>query len=438
MTRAVPGVRKTLTAAGVAKVLAGVKRREIPDGGCPGLRLVVQPSGAKSWALRFRRPDGRTGKLTLGRFDPLGEMTDEPTLGGPLTLMAARRLATEILRQRAAGKDVIGDAMSAKRRRRIEVSDREGQNFAVVAKRYVEEYAKPRTKTWPTTARVLGFKPKTLDLLSGGLAHRWASKLVGEVSPHDIHDLIDEVHARGVPGLRTRVAMSDLTARMALLRYNSFFSWCVQHRVVDKNPCDNVTRPDRSASRERVLTDAELKLLWRACDQEGEPFGRLVKFILITAQRRGECAGLRWAELDGDMWRLPAQRSKNGKAHDVPLSPQALAQIHGAKRIGTEFVFSTTGDVPVAGFSRFKRRLDMRMAKLAGDAAPDWTVHDLRRTAATNLQKLGIRLEVTESILNHVSGSRGGIVGVYQRYAFEPEKRAALEAWADHLAKITS
>ena len=153
---------------------------------------------------------------------------------------------------------------------------------------------------------------------------------------------------------------------------------------------------DRSASRERVLTDAELKLLWRACDQEGEPFGRLVKFILITAQRRGECAGLRWAELDSDMWRLPAERSKNGKAHDVPLSPQALAQIHGAKRIGTEFVFSTTGDVPVAGFSRFKRRLDMRMAKLAGDAVPEWTVHDLRRTAATNLQKLGIRLEVTE------------------------------------------
>jgi integrase len=187
-----------------------------------------------------------------------------------------------------------------------------------------------------------------------------------------------------------------------------------------------------------VLSDAELKLLWRACDHEGAPFGPLVKFILLTGQRRGECAGLRWSEIDGDMWRLPAERSKNGKAHDIPLSPQALAQIHGVKRMGTQFAFSVTGNGGVSGFSRFKRRLDRTMAKLAGGAVPEWTVHDLRRTAATNLQKLGVRLEVTEAVLNHVSGSRGGIVATYQRHRYDEEKRAALNRWADHLAAITS
>jgi integrase len=105
-------------------------------------------------------------------------------------------------------------------------------------------------------------------------------------------------------------------------------------------------------------------------------------------------------------------------------------------RIGTEYAFTTTGDVPVAGFCRVKRRLDALMTQLAGGAAPEWTVHDLRRTAATNLQKLGIRLEVTEAVLGHVSGSRAGVVGIYQRYGFEPEKRAALEAWADYVEKI--
>jgi integrase len=378
--------------------------------------------------------------MTLGRFDPLGEMEGEPTLGGPLTLMAARRLATEILRQRALGKDVIGDAMSAKRRRRSEVSDRERQNFAVVAKRYVEEYAKPRTKSWSTTARVLGFKPKTLDLLTGGLAHRWASKPVGEVTSNDIHDLIDDVYARGVPGLRTRTVMSDPTARMALLRYNSFFSWCVERRLVDRNPCDGVARPPPGASRERTLTDDELRLLWQACEGVGEPFGAALRLLLVTGQRRGEVGGMRWDELseDRETWTISANRVKNNRQHVVPLSWLARDVIASVRRVEGPFVFTTDGRTHAAGWSKIKLRLDARMRELAGGAVPGWVVHDIRRTVATGLQKLGVRLEVTESILNHTSGSRAGVVGIYQRYAFEPEKRAALTAWANHVEKITA
>ena len=157
---------KILTAASVKKLQPGARKLEIPDGGSrgTGLRLVIQVSGYKSWSVRFRRPGGKSGNLVLGPVDLTGdEMPDEPVLGGPLTLAGARALAASVARERARGKDVIGDAMSAKRRRKVEGEQRERQNFAATAKRYIEEYAKPRTKSWSTTARVLGFKPKTLD-----------------------------------------------------------------------------------------------------------------------------------------------------------------------------------------------------------------------------------------------------------------------------------
>jgi Arm DNA-binding domain len=152
-----------LTAAAVAKLLPDKKRREIADAGSPGLRLVIQPSGAKSWALRFRRPDGRTGKLTLGPFDPMSELEGDPVLGGPLTLASARRLASDIMRQRALGRDVISDAMSAKRRRKSDHEQRATQGFAPAARRFITEYARPQLRSWDTSARLLGFKPSTLE-----------------------------------------------------------------------------------------------------------------------------------------------------------------------------------------------------------------------------------------------------------------------------------
>jgi hypothetical protein len=183
---------KTLTAAAVAKLLPDKKRREIPDAGSPGLRLVIQPSGAKSWALRFRRPDGRTGKLTLGRFDPMTELEGEPTIGGPLTLAAARRLASDIMRQRALGRDVIADRMSAKRRRKSDHEQRATQGFAPAARRFITEYARPQLRSWDTSARLLGFKPSTVEPMKDGLAERWRDKLVSDVTADDVHDLVAE------------------------------------------------------------------------------------------------------------------------------------------------------------------------------------------------------------------------------------------------------
>jgi integrase len=436
---------KTLTAAAVAKLLPGHKRLEVPDAGCPGLRLVIQPSGAKSWALRFRRPDGRTGKLTVGRFDPLGELEGEPVVGGPLTLAAARRLASDIMRQRALGKDVISDYNTAKRRRRADYEQRAAQGFGSSARRFIEQYAKPKTRSWTTTARLLGLKPSTLEPMTDGLAQRWRDKLVSEITPDDVHDLVDEVRSKGVPGLRQRTAMSDSTARVALLRLNKFFSWAVQSRLATANPCSQVWRPAAGPARERVLSDDEIKWLWRAAGDlgVGSPFGAALRLLLLLGQRRGEVGGMRWDELDGGTWTLPGARTKNGRVHVVPLSHQARDLIADVHVIGGPFVFTSDGSTHAAGWSRIKRRLDARMSELAraekaDSVIPPWVTHDLRRTCATGLQKLGVRLEVTEATLNHVSGTRAGIVGVYQRHQYADEKREALNKWAAHVEKIVS
>jgi integrase len=429
-----------LTAAGVAKLLPGNKRREIPDSGSPGLRLVIQTSGHKSWALRFRRPDGRPAKLTLGPVDLTGDETpDEPVIGQPLTLAAARKLASDYQRQRAFGRDVIADHNTAKRRRRTEAAGADA--FAQCARRFIVEYAKVKMRTWATSAKVLGLKPATLEAVKGGLSDRWGAKPVGQITADDIHQLIDEIRERGVPGLiRRRDGMSNSMARVSAVRLHKFFGWLVQRRVITMNPCAGLWRPDEGPARDRVLTDQEVRWFWRACGDVGEPFGQVLKLLLLTGQRRREVAGMTRAELNGDTWTLLGDRTKNKKAHVVPLSQAARDLIAQVPVVGQRYVFTVNGRAHVTGWTKVKARLDARMRELAASetaALPPWRIHDLRRTCASGLQRLGVKLEVTEKILNHTSGSFGGIVGIYQRHDFIDERRKALTAWANHLDRIT-
>jgi integrase len=168
----------------------------------------------------------------------------------------------------------------------------------------------------------------------------------------------------------------------------------------------------------------------------------MIRLLMLTGQRREEVAALNWEELDREAaeWVLPAERSKNGKAHTVPLSPAALAVLDELPNAWQKngLVFTTTGRTPASGHSRAKERLDRLVSALpGGDDVKPWRVHDLRRTVATGLQRLGVRFEVTEAVLNHVSGSRSGVAGVYQRHNWRDEKREALNSWATHLATVT-
>jgi integrase len=191
-----------------------------------------------------------------------------------------------------------------------------------------------------------------------------------------------------------------------------------------------------------VLSDEELALLWKGTEQLGAPFGPLFKLLILTAQRREEVAGMDWSELDRSaaLWTLPGYRTKNGKPQLVPLGRLAidvLDAIAGATEWPREgYVFSTTGKTPVSGFSKAKRRLDEIMTGDLASRFSSWRAHDIRRTVATGLQRLGVRFEVTEAVLNHVSGSRSGVAGVYQRYDWADEKRHALNAWAEMVGSL--
>ena len=428
---------KTITAAAVKNYRPGEGRREIPDGGCPGLYLVIQASGHRSWAMRFRRPNGKPAKLTLGPVDLSGqEAESEPVLDSPLTLASARRLAAEIHRQRAMGRDVVADYDASRRRQKSEHESRAKSTYASAAKDFIEQYASKKTRRWRETARLLGLAyPPTggePTRIKGGLCERWNDKPIAEIDGHDIHSLIDETRRSGAPGLERRSdGPTEARARVMLSCLSKMFSWLVQHRRVSQNPCKDVHRPEASAARDRVLTDAEIVKFWRATDAERKELSALLKLLLLTGCRLNEVAGMTRAELsdDGATWNIPGSRTKNKRPHVVPLAPLAR------KMVGTGsegFVFTTTGRSPVSGWSKIKRRLDAAMK------IPPWRLHDLRRTAATGMAEIGIAPHIVEAALNHISGAKAGVAGTYNRAAYAEEKRAALERWASHVQGLVS
>ena len=186
-----------------------------------------------------------------------------------------------------------------------------------------------------------------------------------------------------------------------------------------------------------------MRAIWNASDAEPFPWRAGIKLLILTGQRRDEVFQAEWSEIDfdGATWTIPPARAKNGVENIVPLSDAALAAFKSTPRIkGASKVFPTRsdGDKGTSGFSKFMTRFRARVEKELGHPVEDWRLHDIRRTLATGLQRLGTRIEVTEAVLNHVSGSRSGIVGVYQRHDFADEKRHALDAWASEVARIVA
>ena len=320
---------KQLTAAAVKKYRAGSGRREIPDGGCPGLYVVIQPGGYRSWAMRFRRPSGKSAKLTLGRVDLSGQESErDPVFGTPLTLASARRLAADIHRQRAMGRDVVADYEASKRRQRSERETRAKSTFAAAARDFIEGHAKRKTRRWHEQSRLLGLQPtpKGLDVIRGGLTDRWGDKPIAEIDGHDIYGVVDESRRRGVPGLKRRSdGLTEARARAMFSCLSKMFAWLMQHQRVEKNPCAGVHRPDAPKARDRILADAEVIKFWSAASAERREFAALLKLLLLTGCRLSEVAGMTRAELsaDGTTWTIPGERTKNGRPHVVPLAPLA-------------------------------------------------------------------------------------------------------------------
>jgi len=376
-------------------------RTEIPDRGCPGLFLIVQPSGLKSWAVRYRTA-GRSRKLTLDG-------------GGALTLAAARAAATEALHQVELGVDPAAAKQAAKATTAEQEALRAQDGVAKLFAQFIELYAK--RKLQPETLRQYESVGRRF------IVPTWRGRTVHDIKKRAIIDLTDAI-----------VIDRPYMANRVLEVIHKFFAWLVARDVTAVNPAAGIATPGIEQARERFLDDDEIAALWAACD--GDPiFGAAIRLMVLVGARRSEVAEMTWAEIDADtrVWTLPAERSKNKKAHVVPLSPLAWRIISGVPRLaGCSYVFSTTGKGPIANFDQFKKRLDARL-----NLEP-WRIHDLRRSCASGLQRLGVRLEVTEAVLGHRSGSFSGIVRVYQRHDYVLEKRAALQRWSDHIEHLVS
>jgi integrase len=233
------------------------------------------------------------------------------------------------------------------------------------------------------------------------------------------------------------------SAAVARKTLSAFFTWCLGEGLAEQNPVVGTNRPNGSKPRERVLDGVlkegdesklkslpELRAIWRAAGSDD--YGRIVRLLILTACRREEIGGLRWSEVNpgNRMIALPAERAKNGRAHDIPLSDFAWSLLPERKG-DSEFVFGTKG---FSAWSFFKRALDER---LAGKVEP-FTLHDLRRTTATRLADLGVQPHIIEVVLNHAGGHRSGVAGVYNKATYAKEVRNALAMWSDHVASIVS
>src|SRR5262245_18774930 len=224
--------------------------------------------------------------------------------------------------------------------------------------------------------------------------------MVHDITRRDVLDILDRVVDGGAP----------IAANRVFAAVRKFFNWCVARDILAASPCTGVKPPTAESARDRVLSDDELRLVWQAANKLGGTFGPLVKLLALTGQRRDEVAQMRWNEIDIDnrLWTLPPARVKNNQPHEVPLSGAAVTVLNNVPRAaGSPYVFTTNdGASPASGYSKGKRRID---ALLPRDMSP-WRLHDLRRSTASGLARLGINLPVIEKVLNHASGSFAGIV----------------------------
>jgi integrase len=380
----------------------GVRDRTwYPDG--DGMYLVVQPSGAKSFALRYRF-GGRTRNLKLGD----AAVSEEEARNGALTLAVARVRTAEARHQLEQGIDPgLRKPESRARSDRVE---------ALVAQFLdLHAYRKTRPGTAQATERI--FRRVVLPA--------WRGRSIHDLKRRDVIDLIETV-ATDRPYLANRT----------LSALSRFANWLLARDAIAASFCSGVERPHREVARGRTLNGMELRALWRVCAGD-DPFERAVRLLILTGARRNEVSQMRWSEIDAErrLWTIPSERSKNGRAHALPLSAQAWKIVESAPRfVGCDYVLSADGHGPIAGWAKAKSHLSAK----AGIDAATWRLHDLRRTSAAGMQALGVPVAIIEKALNHVSGTFRGIVGVYQTHDYRDEVRDALRRWANHVEALVS
>jgi integrase len=396
-----------LTPIAIANLKPRPQRYEVSDPGCAGLRVVVFPSRRKSFVVRFRFR-GLQRKLTLGPVlveRGVAESDTTPELDTPLSLAAARERATKALREAKSGRDPC----AAKQRARQEQLAAESDTLNAIAAEYLRREG-PRLRT-------VDQRRSDLGLLCASVLGRLP---VAEIRRGQYVRVFDHIADHNGPVRADRV----LSATKTLLGWHASRSDFISplgrggRRTSTKDP-----------ARSRILSDEELRAVWGAAEQDQGPFGAFIRFVLLTATRRGEAAGLRRSELSdgGRTWIIPGARYKSGTDCLVPLSVAAQKIVAEQPTTG-DFVFSSArGDKALSGWDSRKQELD----KASGVSG--WRLHDLRRTSRTLLSRAGIAPDIAERCLGHA------IVGVratYDRHEYQSEKAAAFEALAALIRRI--
>lgn len=332
-------MRKTLTPKTIEALRpSAVRRYEVRDLLLPGFGIRMSINGKKTW-FAVGRQGGRQVRHTIGSF---------PTV----TLKEAREAARQIL------KDLqLGDYAPAKETVQPKLT------FEVAAQQFIELYAKPQNRSWKAGQATLRKFSGLNDIP------------LRDITRQDVVGILDRIAAGGAP----------IAANRALSAIKKLFARSFDRAMIKSHPLIGMQKPGQERSRERVLTDTELRSFWLATEQLGFPFGPAFRLMLLTGQRRGEVASMRWSQLDliEGVWAIPASLAKNGRAHRVPLSAKAAAIICDLPRFSTsDLVFTTTGTSPISGFGRTKRRLDELMH------VDDWHLHDLRRTTASGMARI--------------------------------------------------
>jgi integrase len=373
------------------------------DDAVPGFGVRARKGGSKVYIVQYAIGE-KTRRMTLGKVSLQG-------------VDKAREKAKDILAAVRMGKDPAGE----KQQNRASASE----TFETVAERFLafqQAHGGPNSE---------GLRPRSYSEVKRHLTEHAKSLnglLISKIQRQDIASVISAVRAKGAAVTANRVRTS----------LSSFYSWAISEGLVDHNPVSGTLRTEEK-SRERVLDPAELCAIWNAL--EDDHFGAIMKLLALTGQRASEISGLRWSEVKDDVLVLPPPRVKNGREHSIPLSEPARAIIAAqpsreeADGKPRDLIFGY-GDGPFTGWGKSMEALNKRIAEKAGQPLQHWTPHDLRRSFATHAGGLGIQPHIIEVILNHVSGFRAGMAGIYNRQTYEAEKRTALAIWADHLLAI--
>ena len=403
------------------------KPYEVRDPAIIGGYVVVWPTRALSYVLRFRF-QGASKKVTLGRFDP--------DANGLAEIRAkAREAQNQLTAARKPTADALDPAAAKKAARLAAVQAIQGERAAAKAakEQQPDAFAKVVEIYLGTHGRNLRASTRReIGRLFDKELSAWKNRRLGEIETADVHAVLDAITARG----------AEITANRLHSYLRHLFVWAKGRKMIAASPLDGVAKPtsEKNRARSRALDDAELAAVWKGAVALGFPFGPFFQLAILLGARRNELAGMRWSEIDFDKatWTIPKERSKNGLQHELPLAPQVVALLETLPQFDGPYVFSG-GNTPVSGHSRAKQRLDKSIVTAnGGQALEEFVVHDLRRSFATGLQRLGVPMEVTEYCLNHKGESFAGIRGVYQRHNYAEEMRVALERWANHIEALTT